>query len=373
MGSPGARAATLLDTRRFRRAVRGDAGLHSNMVWWALGVASACDRPIAPWVVRLEGAAEAGPEAVRGWLELLERVAVAVPAGCAGDAAPDVVDALGALGRAWRRMGPAGSAVRSTADAFEAARAALVSALPEEASPLRAALDRASLAQLDLLEVGTAPVEVVSRLAAGGVSVNVAIAAVDTLAEPLRSAVRRVQPAAVRIYAGGAVGSGINLDPTGRVLTAAHVVPGPDADVRVEFPDGSTFRAHVETYDRRADVAVLAVSDAALLPSASLAAAPPRVGDPVAMVGQPAVGGGPAHPHRPFHVSSGNLLAIVDDPAADQRLGGVTHDAWTYWGHSGAALLDVHGDVVALHNSWHEGDGTRHAVPWGVLRRVLAR
>lgn len=39
------------------------------------------------------------------------------------------------------------------------------------------------------------------------------------------------------------------------------------------------------------------------------------------------------------------------------------HDCWTYWGHSGAPLLERRtGQLVGLHSSWDEETGMRRGV-----------
>lgn len=352
----------------------------------AVALAAACDRPLAPWVTRWEpdgvltlpsrpAPEEGDDDVLRGWLRLLERDALAVSPACAVDQTPETLAALGALARVWAFLADGAPVPPATAEAFDSAKAALLTALPVEAGPLRGALARASLADIGALEPALAPEAVVGALAAAGVGVNRALVEVNRLPEELRRAVRRVQPAAVRILAGKAVGSGVNLAADGRVLTAAHVVGKLGARVTVEFPDGSRYQGDVVAFDERADTARIALRGAAFLPTASLAPAPPRPGAPVAVVGQPASISpeGADRSYRPFHVSWGHIVAVEPDTTRDQRLGGVTHDAWTYWGHSGSPLFDAQGRVVALHNSWNEGDGTRHAVPWERLREPLAQ
>ena len=40
------------------------------------------------------------------------------------------------------------------------------------------------------------------------------------------------------------------------------------------------------------------------------------------------------------------------------------HTCWTYWGHSGAALLNSKCQVIGLHSAWDGATGTRHGVVW---------
>ena len=177
----------------------------------------------------------------------------------------------------------------------------------------------------------------------------------------LRQAIRRVQPAAVRI--GG--GSGVNLASAGTILTAAHVVDAAGKRFRVAFPDGTTVNAVVTAIDHTLDLAVLTVDGGGgELPWAPLAAAAPPDGATVVVIGQPGTRtpAGAATGYLPWHVSIGQIRGVRGDALADQSLGGTMHDAWTYWGHSGSPLFDGDGRIVALHNSWDSSTAMRHAV-----------
>ncbi|MCA9674853.1 MAG: trypsin-like peptidase domain-containing protein, partial [Myxococcales bacterium] len=190
----------------------------------------------------------------------------------------------------------------------------------------------------------------------------------------LAAAIRRVQPATVKL--GG--GSGVNLDPRGVILTAGHVVDAPGTRLTVRFPDGTEVSAVTTAYDEVLDLAVLEVdgadADAADLPWAPLAAAAPAIGDTVVVIGQPGTrtpDGEPTH-YQPWHVSVGQIRGFKGKPLDDQGLGGTKHDAWTYWGHSGSPLFDDHGRIVALHNSWDSSTAMRHAVRHEAIVHFLA-
>ena len=181
------------------------------------------------------------------------------------------------------------------------------------------------------------------------------------IADPdVRAAIRRVQPAAVRI--GG--GSGVNLDPRGVILTAAHVVDALGTTLTVKFPDGTEVTAETTAYDATLDLAVLEVDGAAGLAWAPIAADAPATGTAVIVVGQPGTRTPDGDPtgYQPWHVSTGEIRGFRGQPLGDQSLGGTKHDAWTYWGHSGSPLFDETGRIVALHNSWDSTTAMRHAV-----------
>jgi S1-C subfamily serine protease len=188
----------------------------------------------------------------------------------------------------------------------------------------------------------------------------------------VRAAIRRVQPACVRL--GGA--SGVNLTPDGHVLTCAHVAKKEGAKLSVLFPDGRKFTGTCTALDEHLDLAVVTLSADEELPSAPLAKAAPEKGTAVVCVGQPG-GNTPAGKptnYQPFHVSTGMIRGYLDDPAGDQSpLGRCKHDAWTYWGHSGSPLFNEAGQVVALHNSWDSSTAMRHAVTHQAIVEFLKR
>ena len=57
--------------------------------------------------------------------------------------------------------------------------------------------------------------------------------------------------------------------------------------------------------------------------------------------------------------------------ASQQALGGVKHDAWTYWGHSGCPLFNARGQIVAMHNSWDSQTKMRHGVTYEAIVHFL--
>jgi len=204
--------------------------------------------------------------------------------------------------------------------------------------------------------------------------VNPSLSKVDAaLSEKMTTVVRRAQPAMVRVLVGNGAGSGVNLSAGGRILTAGHVTPEIGRRARVLFPDGTAIFATCIALDSKLDLALLAVDEAADLPFASLAKEAPVVGEVVAIVGQPGDSNTRGRPtgYEGFHVSSGHIRGFAADRLGNQRRGGTAHDAWTYWGHSGSALLDANGDIVAMHNSWDPANGMRHAVTWEALDEFL--
>ena len=191
----------------------------------------------------------------------------------------------------------------------------------------------------------------------------------------LRRAIRRVQPATVRI----GNGSGVNIAPSGLILTAGHVSDDVGDRFTVAFPDGRKFTGVTIASDMFLDLGLVRLEGAAQdlgdLPFARLADAAPEVGDTVVVIGQPGsrTPDGELTHYEPWNVSVGEIRGFLPDRLGKQSLGRTKHSAWTYWGHSGSPLFDVEGRIVALHNSWDSRTAMRHAVTWEAIDKFTAQ
>lgn len=185
----------------------------------------------------------------------------------------------------------------------------------------------------------------------------------------VRAAIRRVQPACVRI----GTASGVTVRADGFVLTAAHVAHKVDMRCTVLYPDGRKFVGNCVAIDKLLDLAVVEIRADEPMPFARLAAGPPEIDTPVVCIGQPgsATPDGELTGYQPFTVSVGRIRGFRNDRLEDQRLGGTKHDAWTYWGHSGAPVFNQQGEIVAMHNSWDPETRLRHAVTYEAISRFL--
>jgi len=75
-----------------------------------------------------------------------------------------------------------------------------------------------------------------------------------------------------------------------------------------------------------------------------------------------------------LHISSGKYrgLSPGQDPQDNSEIGALMHDCWTYWGHSGAPLVERRtGGLVGLHSSWDEETGMRRGVAWEAVQAFL--
>jgi hypothetical protein len=56
----------------------------------------------------------------------------------------------------------------------------------------------------------------------------------------------------------------------------------------------------------------------------------------------------------------------------NSEIGALKHDCWTYWGRSGAPLVDqLTGELVGIHSSWDEMTGMRRGIAWEAIIEFL--
>ncbi|KAJ1552269.1 hypothetical protein HK405_011980, partial [Cladochytrium tenue] len=205
-------------------------------------------------------------------------------------------------------------------------------------------------------------------------------------------------------------GTAVCVSPSGLLLTCSHCVAenkgdldaNPDKTHWLVFASGQVVGARCIAWDGRRDLALLKIvfactqessgSSAAnnapepaipTFPSIRVARAQPCSSPPACLVciGHP--GSEDLEASRPgirtgydvLHVSEGHFrgLASDQDPQDNSTIGAAMHDCWTYWGHSGAPLVDAaSGDLVALHSSWDDETGMRRGVPWGAIVDFLS-
>lgn len=194
------------------------------------------------------------------------------------------------------------------------------------------------------------------------------------------------------------------------ILTCAHCIardgdedaPAIDRVGRhknIVFADGTLCVARCTCSDERTDCAlltvvhILRVGASAGVPTVvpTLALAPPDVvGLPVVCIGNPFDWDLEAEDaarvptqlgFEPFMLSLGTIEEVEEESvraaaASDAgafQLGGTKHGCWTYWGHSGGALITARSEVAALHNSWDPDSpwAQRHAVSNEAVRGFL--
>jgi serine protease Do len=137
------------------------------------------------------------------------------------------------------------------------------------------------------------------------------------------------------------MGSGFIVDPSGIVLTNAHVVDGAE-EVTVRTVDRREYRAKVLGTDKATDVAVLKI-DAKNLPAVRLGdASKLRVGEWVVAIGAPY---GLEHT-----VTSGIVSAKSRSLPGDSVVGFIQTDAAVNPGNSGGPLFNLDGEVIGINS-----------------------
>jgi S1-C subfamily serine protease len=171
-------------------------------------------------------------------------------------------------------------------------------------------------------------------------------------------------------------GTGMVIDGKGDILTADHVVTGAKS-VTVTFPNGATRAANVLGGDPATDVAVLKVNPSGLTlhPLALGSLTGHRVGDPVAVIGDP------------FDVQrslSTGVISGLDRTISALNGYEIPHavqtDAAMNPGNSGGPVLDANGNVIGIADQIATGasgvdasTGVGFAVPIDIAKAELAQ
>src|SRR5690606_30686272 len=167
-----------------------------------------------------------------------------------------------------------------------------------------------------------------------------------------------------------ALGSGVIVDPSGLIVTNAHVIEGSD-EVTVVLPDRREFDATVVRSDPHSDLAVLRVDargDA--LPTIPLGDSDQlQVGDLVLAIGNP-FGVGQT-------VTSGIVSAVArTNPSINDYGFCIQTDAAINPGNSGGALIDMNGRLIGVNTAIYSRSGGSmgigFAIPANLVRTVLA-
>ncbi|KAJ6471354.1 AT hook domain-containing protein family protein [Mycena sanguinolenta] len=214
------------------------------------------------------------------------------------------------------------------------------------------------------------------------------IASLPTDSQHMRTALE-----ASLIFAQEEAGSAVCVDPAGWVLTCAHCIAETDDEYHnamaatwwLLFYTGLAVQVECRAWDPKRDLTLLKIiaveCDRELPTFWSLhpsAIAPPS-GIRIVCIGQPGQddleSASARRTNYPFvFVSSGKFRGMVPgtDPHDNSEIGTLKHDAWTYWGHSGAPLIHAaDGTLVGLHSSWDDETAMRHGVPHAAIQAFL--
>ncbi|EGC42777.1 AT hook domain-containing protein [Histoplasma capsulatum var. duboisii H88] len=215
------------------------------------------------------------------------------------------------------------------------------------------------------------------------------------------------------IFAQHEAGSAVCIHPAGWVLTCAHCFGETEEEYLASpktrwllFYDGRAVQAECRAWDAKRDLALLKIiaieSDGASagigsnsrnnnnrndhdhdadasFPFVALSDYKPAVHTPIICIGQPGSEDLESATDRKtdyglVEVSRGAFKGMVPgaDPCDNSEIGTLKHDAWTYWGHSGAPLLNTaDGSLIGLHSSWDDRTRMRHGVPLVAIEMFL--
>ncbi|KAJ5464366.1 uncharacterized protein N7458_000052 [Penicillium daleae] len=215
-------------------------------------------------------------------------------------------------------------------------------------------------------------------------------------------ATRELGPWAIRglsstlIFAQHEAGTAVCIDARGWMLTCAHCFGETAQEWRAHRRKwllcytGLAVQVECQVWDARRDLALAKVvcieAPEELSSSSSSHPATPvftfvplstsqSTTAPIICIGQPGADDLDKTAYDLIEISKGRLCGLIPDvdPQDNSEIGALKHDAWTYWGHSGAPLLRrADGSLLGLHSSWDDSTGMRHGVPLAAIKAFLS-
>ena len=162
------------------------------------------------------------------------------------------------------------------------------------------------------------------------------------------------------------LGSGVIVDPKGRIVTSNHVISGGEGIVAV-LSDGREFPAKVAATDPSSDLALLTIdTKGEALPALTIADSDKlQVGDLVLAVGNP-FGVGQT-------VTSGIVSALARSAAgvSDYQFF-IQTDAAINPGNSGGALTDMQGRLVGINTAIYSKTGSNNGIGFAIPANMVA-
>jgi S1-C subfamily serine protease len=176
----------------------------------------------------------------------------------------------------------------------------------------------------------------------------------------------RVSPGLVDVtstlgYAGAtAMGTGIVLTSNGEVLTNNHVINGATSVKVTDIGNGKTYQATVVGYDASHDIAVLQLTGASGLTTATTGnSSTVRVGDNVVGIGNAGgKGGTPSVAAGTVTALNQSITASDEGSSSSEQLSGLIEtNADIQAGDSGGPLVNSHGQVIGVDTAASSGSG----------------
>lgn len=178
------------------------------------------------------------------------------------------------------------------------------------------------------------------------------------------------------VYTGSqAAGTGIVLSSSGTVVTNYHVVEGSTA-IRVTVAStGKTYNAKVVGADQKSDIAVLQLSGASGLATATIDKHAVDVGDDVTAVGNAGGTGSLTQAKGEVTALNRKITTQAEDTVAGETLTGLIQtDADVQPGDSGGPLLDSQDEVTGIDAAASSGGATQgYAIPIATALRIAGQ
>jgi len=197
------------------------------------------------------------------------------------------------------------------------------------------------------------------------------------------------------VFAQEEAGTAVCISPAGIILTCAHCIAETPEELKTHdsywllFASGQVVQAKQFWWETGRDLALLKIVAAQREPDASnkpnfpatvVAGDPPKLRSFLVCIGHP--GSEDLESSMPgiqtnydvLCVSNGRFrgYAAGQDLHDNSEIGALMHDCWTYWGHSGAPLVDEKtGELIGLHSSWDEETGMRRGIPLVAIQSCL--
>jgi S1-C subfamily serine protease len=163
-------------------------------------------------------------------------------------------------------------------------------------------------------------------------------------------------------YAGAtAAGTGIVLTSNGEVLTNNHVINGATSVSVTDIGNGKTYKATVVGYDASHDIAVLQLSGASGLTTATTGdSSTVRVGDKVVGIGNAGgKGGAPSVAAGTVTALNQSITASDEGSSSSEQLSGLIEtNADIQAGDSGGPLVNAHGQVIGVDTAASSANGS---------------
>lgn len=199
---------------------------------------------------------------------------------------------------------------------------------------------------------------------------------------------------ATLVFAQEEAGTAVCIAPNGVLLTCSHCVAenadelNGSKDRWLLFSSGVAVKATCVSWDEKRDLALLRIvaaqqnggSEELGFPHVAINPTAPALNTRLVCIGHPgsedleASRSGVKTNYDVLHVSTGRFRGYSRDQNLqdNSEIGALMHDCWTYWGHSGAPLLDGKtGGLIGLHSSWDDETGMRRGVPLEAIVEFL--